>query len=801
MTVPVRSSRLQVHSCYISGGTLTTYAPVDFMDHLKVTSGSFLAHSDVTVGETFSFDGGHLGGTGLTNTFFVKSLVLEDYDGSIDKSITGKKVLIGTEANWTVIAGSRLLLQNEAQLEVMSTATFNLNYQLTYRAQIMGDSSIINHGRFRISKSSGASSNMILFQVDVDNYGSVVVETEAEVQFSNKFLCHGSASLSTGDSAVVQFSGNAQISCPVRGSGILKVSSYFEVAGVSASLDVAAVELSTGTMKIFKSISVPVLMMTGGTLESTHSGDVTVEVSNLFSCRSSTLTSVTVKSRDNSEISGVNNLRDARLQINGKSQFGGFGATSHTVILRGESQLEFESDCTALFAGRHVFSLSESTTSVVINKGEIRTSDLLASISFNLLVWNEGVIDASADSSTVVFWEVSPGFGSVSASGPQSQIQVSGSASQSCYLRLNHICASCVVAVSTSGRAVLNATVTQKLWIPRLESSGRVSFFNGDVAIGSAVLSGQALVELHPSVSIYELYMRDSPQIVGNSDQIDSLVFRGGSCGSTSGPTTTVTVKVLSVYLPFHKKLYQCEMTVTESAYFQYAVLAIGSGSRLRFAASSNVQFKSYTNIVGDNGAMTSGGELINDGTMTVDVPGGQYARFAAYLSNTGTLRVIGGDVTVVADSVHRGMIQVNRGSQLRFEGLFDSSTTTSAHLQIYGSVQVQSTHVQLNFASLNADNIFVESGTLELLDSGCIGQLGVSGGIVDVGALVAVNKFSLAGGTLNARSIFSVNGLARWTGGQISIGGSGAVNLNGPTEIEPGLTGNPAITNAGISF
>ena len=801
LTVSVHSSHLKVQSCFMYGGTITTYAPVDFLDHLKIVKGSFLAYSVVTVGGTFLFAGGTLQGRKLAHAFYVKSMVLEDYVNSAHKEIDGKKMVITNEGNWTVNAGSRLQLSARASIEITPTATFSIDYHVG--TEVRGF--ITNLGHIRVSKSGGTVSHLVRFSGLINNYGSIAVETGAHVKFSS-VLCHSNGSLSVGDSAVVEIVGKVQ-SCSVNGSGTLKVvsSGYLEIDKTSNLLNISAVEvLDRGTLHTFVNISIPILTISGGTVEATQSKNVTVEATDHFTCRSSSVKSVRVNSLGSSDIVGSNSLTDAKLVIHGQSLFGGLDTTTHSMTFYDGAELEFAEDCISLFIGSHIFSsdLESTVGGVIYNKGQIKTDGHLSSVTFQVLVHNEGMIDAKAQSSIIVFSELSPGSGSVSASGQYSVLQVSGSASQTCYLNLEHVCSSCVVTVGSSITAILNSSSTPKLHVPRLESVGAVSFFDGDVEIDYAIFSQQAILELHPSVTIHKLYMRDSPQVLGSSNRIGSLIFVGGSFGPASGSETTVSVKTLLVLLTYSKKIDQCVMTVTESARFQFTNLALKSGSQLRFASTANILFESNTDIVGDDKAVPSGGELINDGTMTVDVVSGQYIRFAAYLSNVGTLQVVRGEVRIVGNSAHSGTVKVNSGSELQFDGSVASSFATSTNVRINGSLKVVNvkSHLQLNFQSFFAENVVVdaETGGLELRDSGCISHLWISKGTAKVNDLTAVNRLSLTGGTLDARNILSVNGLAQWTGGQITVSGTGAVNFNGPTDIKPGLTGNPVVSNTG---
>jgi hypothetical protein len=799
LTVSVHSNHLKVQSCYMYGGFMTTYAPVNFLDYLKIVKGSFRAYSVVSIGGTFLFAGGTLQGNKLEHAFFVKSMLLKDYGAQ--KEINGKRVVVTGEGNWTVNAGSQLVLLDSALIEITPTATFHVDYKVG--TELIGF--IKNLGHIRISRSGGTLSHLVHFQRTIDNYGSITVETEARVTFSN-IACHGNASLSVGYSAVVELDGTVQ-SCSINGSGILKVESsgFLEVDETSNLLNMSAVEvLDRGTLQTSVNISIPNLTIIGGTLEAVQVKNITIEITDHFICRGSSVKFVKVNSLGSSDIAGSNSLIDAKLVIHGQSQFGGVYTTTHSMIFHDGSELEFSEDCRALFVGSHVFTTAlESTVSVAIyNEGWMKTAGQLSSVSFEVDVLNEGVIDANSQRSTIVFSELRLGSGLVSASGQDSVLQVSGSDSQTCHLNIGYICSSCVVSVGSSTKAILNSTSTPVLRVPRLESVGSVSFFDGNVEVEYAILSQQARLELHPLVAIHELYMRDSPQVLGSSDQIGSLIFVGGSFGPTSGPATTVSVKILSVALLYSKKVDQCEMTITESANFQSASLALKSGSRLRFASTANVLLDSNTDIVGDDKTLPSGGELINDGTMTVDVLGGQNVRLFAYLSNVGNLHVVRGEMRIVGNSAHSGTLKVSSGGQLQFDGSGVGSFATNADVHINGSLRVvsASSNLQLNFQSFFAENVVIdaESGGLELRNSGCIGHLWISKGTAKVSAFTAVNQLSMTGGTLDARNVFSVNGLAQWIGGEITVSGTGVVNFNGPTDIKPGLTGSPVISNTG---
>lgn len=824
----------------LSGGSFDS-SPRTNVSTLYMQSGSgvLTTKSGLTVQKSWQFNGGRVSGPGNVELL-----------GSTEISSVGSTVYLD---------GTYLTVYGRFNFNRTATLSLSGNSHLT-----IAENSVLSFAApgCKITGSSGSMDNLGLVQSEVhytgtttisvgtfNNLGRVVVSSELKNTLQVQSPGQLDGSYEVGEDDILILSGKifGSPSAVVRGNGTLQSSgslvrvshlqvqsllvsqgsfeispaldkSNFSVANITVTggkclinpgidqIKVGKLRVTGGTLTVAAKASVSRVEMTGGTIESRSS----VQVTDQISWSGGTLLGVKghkiIANKFSAYLTSAKYLRSTEIVITGYCQLHGYGMN---IFLEDGSIVEIAAQATADVVGTDITLTSSDASGHLINYGnmEVSTDSFVAALS----VRNFGSIDVISGSLRLS--QPSSNYGNVTVNG-NSTLTVSSGLSMSA-----------ASSVSGDGSLLLSPSASDELELVQV-SLPSITVTSGNVLL-TPYNSGKNLGQIaYVEVRGGELDLRDVPQDYGEPDtnhlQIDHVVIKGSGQLVVRNPLDVDRLSLLGGVLECHSnvsvsgRLLWGAGTISGSTLTQPQILAMGQTefvnsdaktlSSVTLFIMSTATWQGYGDISCRGGSflyITRDGSFHIDTTATVRSDSG-----GNRLINEG-LMVIGSDqdVTVQTRFQNRHKIAVRTYGCLTFS----SSTSFPS-----GTVDLEQ-HSLLSFTggdhwimsavtlmAMNTSTLQVSGGEMLIETLNFPGLVHVSGGLVvayNVQSGLRMSELSLIGSgkmTINDRqkSMLAVD--------NITVSTSQSLTINIPVKSERLLissgwirgTGNMAITN-----
>ncbi|MBR0709080.1 FecR domain-containing protein [Bradyrhizobium liaoningense] len=316
-----------------------------------------------------------------------------------------------------------------------------------------------------------------------------------------------------------------------------------------------------------------------------------------------------------------------------------------------------------------------------------------------------------------------------------------------------------------SGGAIKGAGTIDVTGASRIDGGATLSVaaitVDGDLTLSGVSLTGGALT------------IQGTLESTGATTISDASITNNGLIEAIGGVLTLAAMTSASIANAGTLRANGAELDIDHQAVTNTGTLAATDGGTLKLISTTvtngtgavSVALGSALDLVGtviDGGTLTIAGTLESTGTSAID---------NADITNTGTIAVTGGTLTIDPATIHavtnQGLIEAVTGGTLKLTAA--TITNTGGTISVDGTSKLYLTGVSINGGSLsNAGNLYSVSGSNTIAagvtnTGGSIevqaGTLNLAGGITGAGALIIADGATLELGGADAQTVTFAGG------------------------------------------
>jgi RHS repeat-associated protein len=749
------SGALSLPSLILGSGTLTLSTPSTSVTTLTFNGGTLNGTSALTVSGAFNWSNGSLGLTGTTTVGSTGSLGIQN---------NGEEVLDGATL---VVLGPTTEAVGTGFLDLENGAVFE------------------NHNTFTLAGDVGISSSSLSTNPTFKNEGTLVKASGSGTSQLNVNLLTESGATLEVQSGTVELHGGSTTDGTVQvdpGTTLtfinFAVSNAFDPSGVLLSTGTVDLEGGTLTINSQSSLSLPALVLDGGTL---NLGAPTT-VGGL------TLNGATVNGASPLTVSGTFDWKVGTLGLSGTTtvQSGGSLAIDNvaaetldggTLLVQGPTT---ESDGPGLFNladgavldNQGAFSVvgdagirqAQGATGTFKNEGTFTKTSGTGISFFGASVVNEGGRTIEVQTGTLRLAGGGASDGALQID-PSATLDFGGGTYN--VSSTGSVLGGGSLSASNGSTTVGSGTA---LGISALSVTGGSLALNSasPLTIDSASVQGGALAFNLPTVSANSLTLNGGT-LNGSSALTVSGAFNwsNGTLGLT-GTTTVGSTGSLAIQNNGEEVLNGATLVVLGPT-----IEAVGSGF---LDLENGAVFENHNTftLAGDVGinssSLSTNPTFKNEGTLVKVTGSGTSQLNVNLLTESGaTLEVQSGTVELHGGSTTDGTVQVDAGTTLRFTNFAVSNTfDPSSRLVSTGTVDL-------------------EVGTLTINSQGLLSlpTLLLNGGTLNLGTAATVGNLTLDTATVNGASPLTVSGTFDWKVGTLGLSGTTTVQSSGSLAID----------------
>ncbi|XP_035700319.1 uncharacterized protein LOC118432806 [Branchiostoma floridae] len=800
-----KGDTFELESLTIAGGRVKIHNPCN-ISQLTMTGGSLsiMAPTEIT---TFDFFAGQLVGLSELGYLTIHTLTLHNQKTRDDTEKVLQSLLIDIhrKVRWLPPSKDTMRMQDGSKIRLLSDCETTLQGQLEFQGS---SETIENYGILTVYGSDEDLPHMktsIRIDPHFNNVGTVRVQETSMVSFQSTAQISGS--LTAHRNATVEFV-NHHSTTPqnikggrltVQNSNLwipstntftaLNINLNGHVNFVSNATDPVhdsvfeEVNLRRGSVTFASDVSIAVLEIIGGTVESTTPNGVVqaqqmtcqedTESSNVQSCH--------VTAGDVRFVGSTVTMMSSSLRI----QHSGIARSSVQVDMSNSSVLVSEGTTLAV---KHKMAfrktgLGESTLEVA---GMVLVEGSQFVTSAAVVLPNTGNFTVTKDFSELDIHSTGRSAGSFNIRGSHSTITSRGPGDlvldKGSFIGPN-------ATINVQGGHTVITGIEHQL----LENSGLRITLQGT---GMMTLNSSELSETPNPLTVNEVTLRSLSSKLFLSEAAPKIqkivVVEGQVYGDAEFGTVILqsNIRLADCNLDVdhliisgnnndNKEMQASKINVLASLRLEAdATIAMSQGSVLRLAPSAICSMDNALEITASD-VDSAASWFINEGRMTVKLGAGREASIGAKFNHSGELVVEDGHLTMTNDSFIRGRLQVNTGSRLTLSSGVHRIESGSSCL-VEGSLIVESAA----FVEMESDDISIESatshGTVSLRGETCISGLELADGHFEVGGNAGIGALDMSAATLSVRGDVTVNGPVKWQSGTIQLSAGSSLTVNG---------------------